>query len=816
MTRSTVLFLLAFLLVYVSASGHLWQTHELKPVDINRHDGNMTDWIYADLKGDETSYFILSDTKENGVHSLYIEEPKGRVVTQLNSVFPYQGIVVLTDPRDNGRWLFYTYTDQMAVYLNAVKFDWQMPSKRDIKAFARIPRTDVGINNPRIHYSGQIIPQMLEDIDADGRLELLCLGMDGFTSNPRGVYVYDFISGDLKWKFATPCNISGIILRDFDDNGSKELVFGTIALKNTEQVINGLDDFNGWLVVLSVTGEMLHKMMQFNGHGQVYVDIADRGLDNKLEIYTVNSTWGNSGNRNTAEMYSWTGKTMQLKLQLPIASSLERFQYYDYIKRMDAAGTSRIHLVDKSKGLIVLDDNLRIVPHKFRDFTKLIWAVEDLDQDSNKEIILHTADNNLLVLDNHYRVNARLPIPFPEDNAISVHVVKTGLDNNPLISIASAREVYLYEYKHLSIAKFIWDFVKAISLYAMLVLLLLVIFLNYRYSRRLNVMRITANQMHEGLIVLTNTTKIAFASNPVFTLAEGSKDPTCKNLQLCFPSIYEALEKYVATGRDRYVYNDEIGEGSKRQYCKISFAQTRNLRKLLLVTIFPLTSDLSLVADKLRWADIARRLSHHVRRHITNIMLALDVLNSQSDIDKKEYYQIIGSEVEKVRIFTHAFQRFTELKDYELYLQEVVPCIEHCLARSTMPEKIKVIKNWGQEPILAYIEPIRFQEAIANAISNAMDAMPEGGALHISVKAFPKQSSPQEGYNILVEIEDNGMGIPAKYMDEIWKPFFTTKQSGTGIGIPETKKIMDSMQGVFYIQSEEGIGTTVSFWLKGE
>ncbi len=68
---------------------------------------------------------------------------------------------------------------------------------------------------------------------------------------------------------------------------------------------------------------------------------------------------------------------------------------------------------------------------------------------------------------------------------------------------------------------------------------------------------------------------------------------------------------------------------------------------------------------------------------------------------------------------------------------------------------------------------------------------------------------------VLVEIEDNGIGIPEKYKEDIWKPFFTTNQSGIGIGIPETKKIIDSLGGIMDIQSEEGVGTTVSFWLKG-
>ncbi len=100
-------------------------------------------------------------------------------------------------------------------------------------------------------------------------------------------------------------------------------------------------------------------------------------------------------------------------------------------------------------------------------------------------------------------------------------------------------------------------------------------------------------------------------------------------------------------------------------------------------------------------------------------------------------------------------------------------------------------------------------------INNAIDAMPGGGTLQILVKEMPPSASHFNNLKVLLEIEDSGAGIPQKYLEDIWKPFFTTKQSGTGIGIPESKKIIESMGGTMDIHSEEEVGTTVSFWLKG-
>jgi len=657
---------------------------------------------------------------------------------------------------------------------------------------------------------------MLDDIDGDGRMELLCLGADGFTANPRGVIVYDFDTGKIKWRFDTPCNISNVLLGDFNLDGKKELVFGTYAFKNTTEEINGLDDFSGWIVVLSPTGQLLYKEKQFNGYGQVNLDTSDREQDGKMEIYAINTTWGNEENRNLVTAFNWNGSHLQRKMCLDMSSTLEGNQMSDYITSMDIEGTSRLYLVDKVKGLIVLDENLRLVKHSFSQFVKTIWAIEDLDLDGNKEIILQTDDDYIEVLDCDYERRARIKNPFPDSNLISVNIVRTGNETAPLISVCSPREIYYYKYQHLPIQRFLLQLFVGYAVYLNLLLIVFIGFLVIRSRQRFKIMAITASHLCEGFLVLVNNQRIVYRNQVALQLAKDSKDSKCKNLELCFPSLHKCLGEFIGGGRDVdkltvKLYND----GSDDSY-NITFFKGRNIRVLYFITIHPEQIYGDSVKEKLEWADIARRLSHHVRRHITNIMLSLDALNKDKDEQRQEYYQILASEIEKVRVFTHAFQRFTELKDYDLKKQDIVPSMEHCLARTGLPANVNLIKNWSLNSVLAYIEPIRFEEAVTNAITNSLEAMPTGGNLHISIKEFPKANSPRGNLNVLVEIEDNGCGIPARYMDDIWKPFFTTNQSGTGIGIPETKKIMDSMGGVMCIQSEEGIGTTISFWLKGE
>ncbi|MGC9362184.1 MAG: ATP-binding protein, partial [Candidatus Syntrophosphaera sp.] len=214
------------------------------------------------------------------------------------------------------------------------------------------------------------------------------------------------------------------------------------------------------------------------------------------------------------------------------------------------------------------------------------------------------------------------------------------------------------------------------------------------------------------------------------------------------------------------------------------------------------------------------RLSHNVRRHITNVLLALKPLeeNGQGSNgpEYREYAQIIRKEIEKIRVFTHAFQRFSELKEYDLKMQDVIPSVDHCVNHARIPSNVKLIRNWPDRSIEALSEPLRFEEALSNILNNALEAMPDGGTLQVSVKSFPGHTSPGGRLSVLIEVEDSGRGIPKDQMDEVWQLYYTTKESGTGIGLPEARKIIESMGGNIDIQSEPGMGTVVSLWLKGE
>jgi signal transduction histidine kinase len=103
------------------------------------------------------------------------------------------------------------------------------------------------------------------------------------------------------------------------------------------------------------------------------------------------------------------------------------------------------------------------------------------------------------------------------------------------------------------------------------------------------------------------------------------------------------------------------------------------------------------------------------------------------------------------------------------------------------------------------VDPLQLEQALLEIVSNALDAMPQGGHLRIAGSAKELQA---EGAMVTLEIADTGSGIPAQVLPSIYQPFFTTRQEGTGLGLAIAKRYVEQNGGSLEISSHPG-GTTV-------
>jgi len=108
------------------------------------------------------------------------------------------------------------------------------------------------------------------------------------------------------------------------------------------------------------------------------------------------------------------------------------------------------------------------------------------------------------------------------------------------------------------------------------------------------------------------------------------------------------------------------------------------------------------------------------------------------------------------------------------------------------------------------VDPMRLEQALTEIISNALDAMSEGGRLEIAAQS---QSGEGAADDVLLEITDSGPGIPAEILPNLCEPFFTTRPEGTGLGLAIAKRYVEETGGRLDIASRIGHGTTVRIWL---
>ncbi|MDI9608710.1 MAG: ATP-binding protein [Candidatus Verstraetearchaeota archaeon] len=147
----------------------------------------------------------------------------------------------------------------------------------------------------------------------------------------------------------------------------------------------------------------------------------------------------------------------------------------------------------------------------------------------------------------------------------------------------------------------------------------------------------------------------------------------------------------------------------------------------------------------------------------------------------------------------------TDLQDYakstkpEFYAIDLHGLVEEALKSVSRPENVAVVVK--TDPALGLIrgDPQLIRRAFINLITNAFQAMPEGGSLEVSIS--------REGDYAQVSFSDTGVGISPENIKKLFDPFFTTKAKGMGLGLAICKKMIEAHHGSIDVQSELGKGT---------
>jgi signal transduction histidine kinase len=225
----------------------------------------------------------------------------------------------------------------------------------------------------------------------------------------------------------------------------------------------------------------------------------------------------------------------------------------------------------------------------------------------------------------------------------------------------------------------------------------------------------------------------------------------------------------------------------------------------ILVSYFAFSVSRKAEQDKV-WVGLTKETAHQLGTPTSSLLAWIELLKGRGVDD--HLVSELEKDVKRLEKITERFSKVGSKPKLQLSnVNEVVgKAVEYLQSRSSA--KVEFIVEFGQEDIHAPLNSPLLEWVIENICKNAMDAIEGSGVIRISIK-------PNDRW-IVIDIKDNGKGIPKSALRHVFKPGFTTKERGWGLGLSLSKRIIEEYHHgrIFVSHSELNKGTTFRIMLR--
>lgn len=199
------------------------------------------------------------------------------------------------------------------------------------------------------------------------------------------------------------------------------------------------------------------------------------------------------------------------------------------------------------------------------------------------------------------------------------------------------------------------------------------------------------------------------------------------------------------------------------------------------------------------WMKLTRVLTHEIMNSITPIISISNTLLSRSQTDEvhRNGIETIHNTANGLISFVESYRKYSSIPLPSPALFYLSPFLKEVLSITIQEDsEIEIITDVQPENLLLYADENLIRQVMINLLRNALQALKEEERGYIKIKAFSNENE-----EVVIEVTDNGGGIPTDISKNIFTPFFTTKAEGNGIGLTISRQIMRLSGGALNLKS---------------
>jgi len=209
------------------------------------------------------------------------------------------------------------------------------------------------------------------------------------------------------------------------------------------------------------------------------------------------------------------------------------------------------------------------------------------------------------------------------------------------------------------------------------------------------------------------------------------------------------------------------------------------------------------------WREIAKQVAHEIKNPLTPMKLQIQYLqqsieNGRADVPAltTRVTAVLLEQIEHLSIIASEFSNFAKLPEASPEKIDVGEILQSLAVLYHTNTRARLILHPLLKKSYIWVDKSYLIRILTNIVQNAIQAIPEDREGIIEIHCY------QEGRYAVITVKDNGTGIPPEIRNKLFLPYFTTKSSGTGLGLSMTKNMVELSNGSIALETEEGAGTT--------